>query len=268
MDGPGELIDAEWHLSTDEEHLIYFLAAGAPRAEFAVEPAVYYRLERRLERHGDMPPFVVGWNGCLFQYFFAHCYIDYRGFGADDPSKFGVEAPGVDWFENSRRATLTHRRRCIEAAAEFSSFAEDRWGVSPCMGYDARGEHNYIVQDVQPNLSNRDEWQLGTVAPYAAGSAIMFTPQESVAALRAYRELKDESGQPLVWRNPSAGGYALADSFNLDQGRVSDANLAIDVGPMLLAIENARTALVWRLFMQHPVAQRAVKRLGFAPLAE
>jgi hypothetical protein len=37
---------------------------------------------------------------------------------------------------------------------------------------------------------------------------------------------------------------------------------------MLLAIENARTALVWRLFMQHSVAQRAVKRLGFAPLAE
>ena len=118
------------------------------------------------------------------------------------PAQFGVDAPRVDWFENSRRATLTHRQRCLEVADEFPSFAEDRWGVSPCMGFDAQGEHDYLVQDVQPNLSDRDEWQLGTIAPYAAGSAIMFTPKESVAALRAYRDLKDESGQPLRLARP------------------------------------------------------------------
>ena len=32
MDGHGELINAEWHLASDEEHLIYFLAAGAANA--------------------------------------------------------------------------------------------------------------------------------------------------------------------------------------------------------------------------------------------
>jgi hypothetical protein len=30
---------------------------------------------------------------------------------------------------------------------------------------------------------------------------------------------------------------------------------------MLLAIENARTGLIWRLFMQHDVAKQAVARL-------
>jgi hypothetical protein len=276
VSGPGELLEHGWHLATDEERLIYFLAVGAPTSGFALDPAVYYRLARHMKRHADMPPFVVSWNGSLFTYFFSHSWIDYRSLGADDPSRFGVDAPRVDWFENSRRAVLTHRRRCLEAAAEFPTFAEDRWGVSPCMGYDAQDQHNYLVQDVEPNLTNHDEWHQGTIAPYAAGSAIVFTPQESAAALRAYRELKDDKGEPLVWRDPAAGGYALADSFRLPQKagdgaagpRVSDDNLAIDVGPMLLAIENARTGLIWRLFMQHPDAQRAAQRLRLTPLEE
>ena len=68
-----------------------------------------------------------------------------------------------------------------------------------------------------------------------------------------------------MWRDPAAGGYAFADSFNLDQRRACDDNVAIDVGPMLLAIENARSGLIWRLFMQHEVAKRAVERLKLSP---
>jgi hypothetical protein len=51
------------------------------------------------------------------------------------------------------------------------------------------------------------------------------------------------------------------DSFSLDPPHGHDGNLGIDQGPMLLAIENARTGLIWRLFMQHEVAERAVERL-------
>jgi hypothetical protein len=266
--GDGQFMPNAWHLASDEERLIYFMAVGSPTADFALDPRIYYQLERHIERHGDMPPYVVSWNGALFTYFFSHSWIDYASFGADDPRRRGVEAPRVDWFENSRRATLTHRQRCVDASAEFSSFAPERWGVSPCMGFDRAGHPSYLVQDVEPNLSNRDQWQLGTIAPYAAGSAIVFTPQESMAALRAFRELKNDKGEPLVWRDPADGGYALADSFNLDSGRVSDDNVAIDVGPMLLAIENARTRLIWRLFMEHPHAKRAVERLQLKPLAD
>ena len=89
----------------------------------------------------------------------------------------------------------------------------------------------------------------------------MFTPQESLAALREYRSLRRPDGKPLAWRNPADGGYGFVDSFRLDPPYGQDDNLGIDQGPMLLAIENARTGLVWRLFMQHPAAQRAVERL-------
>ncbi len=176
MDGPGEIRPNYWQWASDEERLVYFLGVGAPTETHALEPASYYRLKRVVEQHDDMPPYVVSWNGSLFTYFFSHCWIDYRRLAADDPAKFDGDEPAVDWFENSRRAVLTHRARCIEASDEFPTFAENRWGLAPCAFRD-----RYLVAEVQPNLSDKDVWYDGVVAPYAAGSAIMFTPAESLA---------------------------------------------------------------------------------------
>jgi hypothetical protein len=258
--GPGELSTALWHWCSDEERLIYFLAVGTPTSKHSLEPAAYYRLQRVVKRHDDLPPYVVSWNGSLFTYFFAHCWIDSRHFGPDDPAAFGGDGPAVDWFENSRRATLTHRQRCIEASGEFPTLGENRWGLAPCAFRD-----HYLVHEVRPNNSDKDAWLGGVVPPYAAGSAIMFAPAESLAALREYRSLTGPDGKLLAWRDPDQGGYAFVDSFSLDPPYGHDENLGIDAGPMLLAIENARTGLVWRLFMEHDVAKRAVERLKLEP---
>ena len=182
-----------------------FLAVGAPDADHAIAPTSYYRLKRVVKRHDDMPPYVVSWNGSLFTYFFSHCWIDYRHLAADDPQSFDVDAPRVDWFENSRRAVLTHRQRCIEASHEFPTLAENRWGLAPCSFRD-----QYLVHEVRPSVNDKDVWYEGVVPPYAAGSAIMFTPTESLAALREYRSLNGPDGRPLVWRDPAKGGYGFA----------------------------------------------------------
>lgn len=267
--GPGRFKSNEWRLATDEERLIYFMAAGSPTAEFAVEPRSYYLLERNIGLLGDMPPFVLSYNGALFTYFFASCWINYRYLAADNPRDFGVDLPGIDWFENSRRATLAHRQACIDRSGRYSTLATDRWGLSPCMGQegDVR-QWNYIVPDLPPNLSGREQIWRGTVAPYAAGSAIMFTPEESMDALRAFRALTGPDGKPFIWRDPAGGGFAFADSFNLDQGVACDDNVAIDAGPLILAIENVRTGLIWRLFGEHEHARRSYDRLKLKPLQE
>ncbi len=256
MNGSGEYHHSLWQLSSAEEHLVYWLAIGSPVEAHAVNPKAYYELRREIGHHKDMPPYVVSWSGTLFHYFFDHCWIDYRSMEADHPGEFGVKAPRVDWFENSRRAVLTHRKRCIDASSQFKTFGRNIWGQSACDGPDG-----YTVPHVAPNISKDDKWCGGTVAPYAAASAIMFTPQESIAAIREMRSLKGKNGSPLIWRDPATGGYGFADSFNIDRGFVSDDYIGIDEGPMLLAIENARTGLIWRLFMQHPVSKQAMKRL-------
>lgn len=257
--GPGQVQPAFWQWCSDEERLVDFLAVGAP-TDHAMEPEAYYRLKRVVKQADGHPPYVVSWNGSMFTYFFAHCFIGYRDLAADDPSEFGVDAPAVDWFENSRRATLTHRARCIEAAAEYENFSENRWGLAPC-----EFRQHYLVAEVKPNISDKDDWLGAIIPPYGAGSAIMFTPRESLAALREYRNLKGPDGKPLAWRDPEQGGYGFFDSFSLDPPHGHDGNLGIDQGPLLLAIENARTGLIWDLFMQHEVAQRAVHRLKLQP---
>jgi len=259
MGGSGKFLEHHWWVASDEERLIYLLAAGAPRDEHAIEPALYYRLVRTIKRHAELPPFVVSWPGTPFTYTFSHCWIDYRGLGADDPRRFGVEAPRVDWFENSRRALRTHRQRCIEESLRFKTLGPERWGLSSCA---ARA--GYIVPEIRPSLRDVDTWFEGTVAPYAAASAIMFMPTEAMAAIRAMRELKGSDGKPFVWRDPADGGYGFVDSFNLDQDYAHDDYVGIDLGPMLLAIENARTGLIWKLFLRHESVRRALRRLQLA----
>jgi hypothetical protein len=256
VNGPGEIRPWYWQRASDEERLIYFLAAGSPVKEHAVEPAAYYRLKRIEKQFDDMPPYIVSWNGSMFTYFFSHCWIGYRHLDADDPAEFGITAPRVDWFENSRRATLTHRARCIEMAKQHPTLGENRWGLAPCSF-----RNDYLVHEVTPSENDKDVWYDGALPPYGAGSAIMFTPKESLAALQEYRGLKDKDGKPLAWRDPQQGGFGFVDSFSLDPPYGHDDYLGIDQGPMLLAIENARTGLIWKLFMQHDVSQRAVDRL-------
>ncbi len=96
----------------------------------------------------------------------------------------------------------------------------------------------------------------------------MFEPRAALDALRFARGLNDTRGQPLVWRDPSrppeaGGGYGFRDSFNLGTGWVAPVDVAIDQGPLLLAIENARTGLIWRVFHAHPWVQDAANRLGW-----
>jgi hypothetical protein len=259
MQGSGTFSKAHWSISSAEEHLIYWLAVGSPVADHAVPPEMYYKLRREVGQHENMPPFVMSWGGVLFHYFFDHCWIDYRGLGADDPRAFGVDAPRVDWFENSRRATLTHRQRCTDARDRFRTLDEHIWGLSACTSRDGS-----IVPHVQPNIRAEDHWHEGTVAPYAAASSIMVAPAESMAAIRAMRALRGKDGKPFAWRDPAEGGYGFVDSFNLDQDFASDDYVGIDQGPMLLAIENARSGLIWRLFMQHETSQLARERLKLA----
>jgi hypothetical protein len=256
VEGPGQISRKYWEWCSDEERLIYFLAVGSPNEKQALEPGAYYHLKRVVKRYKDKPPFVVSWNGSLFTYFFANCWIDYRTCPADNPAAFGDNGPSVQWFENSRRAVLTHRDRCREAASRFNTLGENRWGLAPCSF-----RNEYLVQEIRPNISDQDIWLDGVTAPYAAGTAIMFAPRECMDALHEYRMLRDSESRPVAWHDPALGGYGFVDSFSLAPPHGENDTLGVDAGPLLLAIENVRSGLIWKLFMKHEVAQRAVQRL-------
>ncbi len=272
-EGDGELLTFFWADAGDEQRLVNFLAAAAPRTEHRVDPSVYYSLRRRMGEYGDGPIAWFPWSGALFTSFFAHCWIDYAHMEADDPASRGVEHRcRVDWWENARRTALMHRRKAIENPAGLPGLGENAWGLSAC-----DGEKEYLVPGLFPRSlavegqrpeqdfatwQPKDDWADGTLAPYAAGSAIMFTPRESFAALGHYRGLKDSGGSPLLWSDPSAGGYGFWDSYTPKTGWRAPGCVAIDEGPLLLSIENARSGLVWDLFHRHRFVMDGMARLG------
>ena len=63
----------------------------------------------------------------------------------------------------------------------------------------------------------------------------------------------------------------LAKALNCEVGVSAEpcgkcaACVAIDQGPLILCLENARTGLVWRLFQSHPFVKAGLERLRLRP---
>ncbi len=87
------------------------------------------------------------------------------------------------------------------------------------------------------------------MVPCAAAGSLMFTPEISLAALRA---MKDRFGDKIY------GRYGFADAFHPTNGRVAEDVIALDTGITLLAAENLRSGNVWKWFMANPEAKRAL----------
>ncbi|GAF14309.1 hypothetical protein JCM19045_3617 [Bacillus sp. JCM 19045] len=95
----------------------------------------------------------------------------------------------------------------------------------------------------------------GTVAPCAAAGSIVFTPEESKAALEHFYQ-----AHPRLWSK-----YGFLDAFNVDlePAWYSERVIGIDKGITLLMIENERSGLIWDLYMKNDYIKKAQDLLGF-----
>jgi hypothetical protein len=154
---------------------------------------------------------------------------------------------GLDYFENSRRATLANRAYAIANPHGWADYGENVWGLTA-----SDIPSNYRARGAPPA-----EYDDGTITPTAAGGSFAFTPRESLAALRyMYTSYRTQ-----LW-----GTYGFRDAFNPSQKWFATDYLGIDQGPIALMIENYRTGRIWHVFMQHVAIQRGLERAGFAPV--
>jgi hypothetical protein len=280
--GDGRLSPYAWADAADEQRLVGLIAEASPSPSHRPEGDVYYRLRRMLgEYHGSGVHVWFPWSGALFTHFFAHCFIDYAHLPPDNPGAHGFpRAPHVDWWENSRRGARLNQIKCEENPLGLPTLAAGGWGLTAsdaATGYAVPGVFPDFVatSDQVPQVdfaqfTPNDDYGDGTIAPYGAGCTIMFDPTAALAALRSYRALTDAQGEPLVWGDPGphgeTGKCGFRDAFNLaGKDWVAPDYVAIDQGPLVLAIENARSGLIWRLFQAHPAIRQAQTRLGLVP---
>ncbi len=272
--GEGTLLGYHWLDAACEARLVVFMGMSTPVEQHRLAPEAYWRLRRPVGEHSGEAIVFNPYAGALFTQQYAHLFIDYASMGADDPGAHGFERVRVDWWENSRRFAAMHRERTLAAAGRSKTFAAGLWGLSASDtpgGYAVAGLHPKRVRIPgdregwdDPGHEPVDEWGDGTVSLSAAVGTVLFEPGPAMALLRRAMALRGSDGALLAWSDPAEGGRGLSNAVNLGGAEpwAAPDRLAIDDGSLLLAIENARTGLVWRLFHRHPAVRGGMERLG------
>ena len=192
----------------------------------------------------------------LFGHQFSQSFIDFRGI-----TDAFMKEKGIDYFENSRRATYVQRRYATDNPKGWIGYDSLCWGISASDGptekhnFDDKKFLGYAGRGTSgPDYNYFDD---GTVAPYASLSSIPFAPE---IVLPTIRSMNEKYGKKL-W-----GKYGYFDAFNPTANWLDDDYLGIDQGPLLMMIENFRTGLVWNYVMKDPIIQKGLNRLGFGYL--
>ncbi|HYI09065.1 MAG TPA: glucoamylase family protein [Thermoanaerobaculia bacterium] len=250
----------------NEAMILYVLALGSPthpidESAWAAYTKTYKWGTFYGQEHLNFAP--------LFGHQYSHVWIDFRGI-----QDAYMRSKGIDYYENSRRATLSQRQYAIDNPGGFRGYGPNVWGLTACDGpmdgkltidgkqrefktYHARGA---AVGEI------RDD---GTIAPTAAVSAIAFAPEIAIPAMA---EMQKRHGSNLYRQ------YGFIDAFNetlhvdvkVQQGAVvpgvgwfNTDYLGIDQGPIVAMIENHRSGLVWETMKKNPHIVRGLKRAGF-----
>jgi len=217
-----------------EDTILYLLAIASPA--HTISPRSWYALWRDRYRYEGLEYFTtIGVP--LFMHQYSHAWIDYR-------HRRETSGDHIDYFQNSINATLAHRAFCKNLAHEFPGYGPDIWGITASDS--AKG---YLAWGGPP----RDPEIDGTVVPSAAGGSLMFTAQQSTAALRTMRE---KFGDRVY------GRYGFVDAFNPQTSWVDSDVIGINVGIILLSAENMRSEHVWRWFMSNAEIPGAMQRIG------
>lgn len=148
----------------------------------------------------------------------------------------------ADYFEEMRNLTLVNRAYCLRNPHHWKGYGADCWGLTA--GYSVDGYAAHAPTEMEDK---------GVINPTAALSSIVYTPQESMQVMRHLYGM----GNRLF------GPYGFYDAFSETENWFPRRYLAIDQGPIVVMIENYRTALLWRLFMSHPDVQNGLRKLGF-----
>lgn len=178
-------------------------------------------------------------GGPLFMHQMSESFYDFRGLRDRGGYSYSVE---------SRNAALGNRAYCIANPKGFKAYGKDFWGLSACDfkgGYNAFGAPGWIEDN-------------GTITPTSAVASVQFLPEEALAFAEAMRR-----DHPQAW-----GRYGFPNGYSPQDDWIGPDVIGIDLGMMLLAIENHRTGLPMKLSASHPAVRRGFQRAGLRKAAD
>ncbi len=226
---------SQWDMAA-EQKMMYLQAA--PRLDNVLAASLYRGFSRDLGYY-EGQPIIINPGGTLFAYQFTEAWLDTAQYRDPD---------GVDWFNNTRLATLANRSFCMENSPRYKTYHANSWGLSA-----GDSPSGYAVFGATPCLGQPHH--NGTVSIYAAIAALPFVPDLTLAMMD-YLHVH----HPQTW-----GQYGFVDAYNVDVSPAwySQAIYAIDKGCSMIMIENYLTGLVWEVYTNSPYIQNALRVLDF-----
>jgi hypothetical protein len=174
----------------------------------------------------------------LFVHQYSHAWLDLRHL-RDGP---------INYFQNSRLATILHREFCLGLRDRFPWFGEEMWGITSS---DSR--YGYIDWGGSDPAANAKID--GTLVPCAAGGSLVFLPDECMGVLETMIERYGKK----VWTR-----YGFVDAFHPQDNWWSPDVIGIDLGIMLLMAENHRSQSIWTSMMSSPEFERGLAAARFS----
>ena len=126
------------------------------------------------------------YGGPLFMHQVSHLWIDFRGI-----HDAYMRAKGIDYFENSRRATLVQQRYAERNPRRFRGYSRDIWGITASdgpgpavrrIGGRLRRFHDYCARGVPHGPDD------GTLSPWAVIASLPFLPETVMSTFASYLE--------------------------------------------------------------------------------
>ena len=215
-----------------EQLLLYVMGIGSDTHKINIK--MYNDIVKEKKSYKNIKDIYYSYFGALFTYQFSHAFIDLKN---------RVDHNGIDWFENSIKATKSNREFCIDHSEEYKTYGENSWGLTPCMSPD--GYKNF---GASPSYEAPEHD--GTITPCGAIGSIVFTPQLSIDAMKHYLTISQLNGK-----------YGFKDSYNLDKNWYAEEYLGIDKGISLVMIENYLSRTFWELFEKNECIKRGIESI-------
>jgi hypothetical protein len=242
-------LDARWDHYC-ELMMIYLLAYGSP--SHPLDLTTWDAWTRRTYTYDGITYISSGTP--LFTHQYSHAWYDFR-------QKRDVYA---DYYDNSVKATVAHKRFCLSMRDTYPTYSEDLWGITASDSPEGYTDWRHPVGPtpvhcpVVPCIEGAVVPCIdGSVVPCAAGGSLPFAFNDCMRVMRTLRGPYAD----MVWKK-----YGFVDAFNPMNGWVNPDVIGIDVGITMVMAENARTGFVWDTFMKNAEAQVGMQKAGFKPV--
>jgi hypothetical protein len=197
--------------------------------------------------------------GPLFIHQFSHMWVDFRGI-----ADAYMAGRGIDYFENSRRATCVHREYAIRNPHQWEHYSGECWGLTASNGPgpgsrrtpDGRQLDFYGYRARGAPYGPDD----GTVSPWASIASLPFAPEVVLPTIESLARRTYSQGAAFGFYGSFNPTYRVSQD---DIGWVCPWHYALNQGPIVAMIENYRDGFIWSLMRRCEPVVRGLVCAGF-----